>query len=196
MNAKFLSQNSFRDVQTVGGRGYGGLMGHSGGDFEETGSHPAGASSHAVFQALALVEQAAQALDGVATWSLSDGELRDAVADLFQRLQGVEAGWLGLVRDLDARPDAVTGARPGEVAKTFLIHRLRQTPAQAGRDVRVAHALDPPAPCCRNWGRRSPPVKCPAPTSTPRSPPARDVPKRMLAQVDETTGRSGADRGR
>ena len=84
-----------------------------------------------------------QTLDGAATWSLSDGELREAVAGLFARLQGVEAGWLGLVRDLDTRPDAVPGARAGEVAKTFLVHRLRRTPAQAGRDVRVAHAIDP-----------------------------------------------------
>jgi hypothetical protein len=84
-------------------------MGHSGDDFEQTGSDPAGASSagassHGVFEALALVEQAVQALDGAAAWSLSDGECRDAVARLFGLLQGVEAGWLGLVRDLDTRP--------------------------------------------------------------------------------------------
>ena len=55
---------------------------------------------------------------------------------------GVEAGRLGLVRDLDARPTAVAGAAPGRTAVTFLVHACRVSPGQAHRDVAAAHALN------------------------------------------------------
>jgi hypothetical protein len=45
----------------------------------------------------------------------------------------VDAAWLGLVRDLDARPEAVAGAQAGRVAATFLTHRLHVASGQVSR---------------------------------------------------------------
>jgi hypothetical protein len=95
---------------------------------------------HVVFAALDLVREGLARLDGAAAWSLSDGQVRDAVAEWAQVLSGVEAVWLGLVRDLDARPDAVPGARAGAVARTFLVHRVRLDARQAAKDVAAAKA--------------------------------------------------------
>jgi hypothetical protein len=44
-----------------------------------------------VFQALALLDQALTATDGTATWSLTDTQLRQAVAGTHQRLQALQA---------------------------------------------------------------------------------------------------------
>jgi hypothetical protein len=110
---------------------------------DDIGDQFAGVPSHPVVRALELVDRALDVLDGSRTWSLSDAELRDGVAGLHRRMRGLEAAWLGLVRDLDGRPEAVPGARAGEVAKTFLHHRLRLGRPQAGRDARAAQTLDP-----------------------------------------------------
>ena len=79
---------------------------------------------------------------GSATWSLSDAELREAVAAGAAAQSADESAWLGLVRALDQRPQAVTGARAGFVAHTFLTHALHRG-QRAGLDVNVARALDP-----------------------------------------------------
>jgi hypothetical protein len=94
-----------------------------------------------VVEALSRIGQALDGVDGAASWSLSDTELREAVAGWFAVRSRVDAAWLGLVRDLDARPEAVAGARAGEVAKTFLVHRLHVTSGQAHTDVAAAQAI-------------------------------------------------------
>jgi hypothetical protein len=102
--------------------------------------------SGAVPAAVAACRQVRAALDaaaGAQTWPLSNPELRDTLAEYHQLAARLEAVRLGLLRDLDARPDAVSGARAGEVAKTFLVHVCRVNPAQARRDVAAAHAVDP-----------------------------------------------------
>jgi hypothetical protein len=148
---------------------------------------------HAVFVALGQLREVLTSLDGVATWSLSDGELRDAVADWAQLRSGAEAVWLGLVRDLDSRPDAVPGARAGDVARAFLVHRVRLDSRQAARDVAAAKAIDPDggvlpglgaALACgeANRGHLDAAVGVVA-----------RIPARKLAETDET-GRSGAQR--
>ena len=70
---------------------------------------------------------------------LCDAQLREEVGRRYRRLQQAEADYLQGLRELDDRPDAVAGARPGRVAETFARHRLRRSRAAA--DVRAAHAL-------------------------------------------------------
>ena len=72
-------------------------------------------------------------------WQLTDAELRDATEDSFRRLQEAEAAYLEHLLELDSRPGAVPGARPGRVAVTFARDKLRRSCAAA--DVRAAHAL-------------------------------------------------------
>ena len=72
-------------------------------------------------------------------WQLSDAELRDATEESFRRLQQAQAAYLEHLLELDSRPDAVPGARPGRVAVTFARDKLRRSRAAA--DVRAAHAL-------------------------------------------------------
>ena len=72
-------------------------------------------------------------------WQLTDTELRDATEDSFRRLQEAEAAYLEHLLELDSRPGAVPGARPGRVAVTFARDKLRRSCAAA--DVRAAHAL-------------------------------------------------------
>jgi hypothetical protein len=74
---------------------------------------------------------------------LSDAEARQTVADAYAVVAAADALLLKVVRDLDGRPEAVPGARPGKTAATFLVHACRVSPGQAHRDVAAAHALDP-----------------------------------------------------
>jgi hypothetical protein len=90
-------------------------------------------------QAMDLLAEAAQ----VRGWSSSDQELTTQVRLGHQATAVVEALRLGLVRQLQARPEAVPGASAGKAAATFLIHALRVSPAQAARDVATAVAIDP-----------------------------------------------------
>ena len=98
---------------------------------------------HEVIRALATIRRVTQGAGSARTWSLSDGELRSALLDAQAAGAGVEALRLGLVRDLDARPEAVPGVAPGRTAVTFLVHACRVSPGQAHRDVAAAHALNP-----------------------------------------------------
>jgi len=82
---------------------------------------------------------AAEGMDAP-TWSLSDAEARQTVADAWAAVQAL---CLRSVRDLDGRPEAVPGARVGTTAATFLVHGCRVSPGQAHRDVAAAHAIDP-----------------------------------------------------
>src|SRR5204862_2122554 len=77
-------------------------------------------------------------------WAQSDAESRELTAAAFALLNTAQAFYLATVRDLDSRPGAVAGARPGRVAKTFLEMRLRRS--KAGADVTAAHALDTDLP--------------------------------------------------
>jgi hypothetical protein len=70
---------------------------------------------------------------------LTDAELRDDVERKYRLVQSAHADYLAAVRDLDSRPSAVPGARPGKAAQTFLQHRLRA--ARPAADVRTAQAL-------------------------------------------------------
>ena len=72
-------------------------------------------------------------------WQLSDEELCDEVERRFMRIQAAHFEYLEGLLELDGRPGAVAGARPGQVARTFARHRLRR--ARAATDVRAAHAL-------------------------------------------------------
>lgn len=92
---------------------------------------------------LALIDRGAAVVATAREWSLSDAELRDAVGAGAAALARLEAAWLGLVRALDGRPEAVAGARPGKTAATFLIHGLRVSAGRAHADVAAAHAIDP-----------------------------------------------------
>jgi hypothetical protein len=92
---------------------------------------------------LELAREGISRLMAARCWSLPDTELRDAVVASHELLAMAEAAHLGLLRELDGRPEAVPGARPGQAGRTFLVHALRVAPGQAGRDVEAARALDP-----------------------------------------------------
>jgi hypothetical protein len=97
-----------------------------------------------VLRTLAVIREAASGLvGGRPTWSLSDAEMRSSVAEADAAVAAMQAARLSLIRDLDARPDAVAGARPDTTAATFLVHACRVSPGQAHREVAAAHALDP-----------------------------------------------------
>src|SRR3954468_13396892 len=70
---------------------------------------------------------------------LSDAESRDLVARAHAMVAVAQSVYLRALRDLDGRPDAVAGARPGAVGVTFARHRLRRSNAAA--DVRAAYAV-------------------------------------------------------
>jgi hypothetical protein len=100
-------------------------------------------AEHEVFRALASIRAAVEGMGAARTWSLSDAAARRAVAEANAVGAMVEAARLGLIRDLDERPETVAGARPDETAATFLVHACRVSPGQAHRDVAAAHAIDP-----------------------------------------------------
>ncbi len=106
---------------------------------------PGHACDPALLQALERVRDATERLQGCGSWALSDGEVRDALSAATALVTRLESVRLGLVRELDSRPDAVPGARPERVAATFLIHALRSAPGQAYRDVEAARELSPDA---------------------------------------------------
>ena len=93
-----------------------------------------------VAEAVAKVQEGLAELCDASLWALTDAESRDLVAETFTLLNTTEAVYLAAVRDLDSRPGAVAGARPGRVARTFLEQKLRRS--RAGADVAAAHALD------------------------------------------------------
>ena len=98
---------------------------------------------HEVFTGLDAIRAATAQIAAARTWSMSDAEVRETVRAGAAAVAGLEAAWLGLVRDLDGRPEAVAGARPGTTAATFLIHALRVSNGRAHADVAAAHAIDP-----------------------------------------------------
>jgi hypothetical protein len=91
-------------------------------------------------EAVAKVRDGLAALSELRLWALSDSESRDLVADLYGLSASTHAQYLRALADLDSRPDAVAGARPGKVAVTFVRERLRG--AHAATDVATAHALE------------------------------------------------------
>ncbi len=101
------------------------------------------AAGHVVPRALARIRASVETALAAPTWSLSDAEARQTVADAYAVVAAADALLLKVVRDLDGRPEAVPGARPGTTAATFLVHACRVSPGQAHRDVAAAHALDP-----------------------------------------------------
>ena len=104
---------------------------------------PDGDAEPEVLRALAVIREVASGLVGRPTWSLSDAQMRSSVAEADAAVAAMQAARLSLIRDLDARPDAVAGARPDKTAATFLVHACRVSPGQAYRDVAAAHAIDP-----------------------------------------------------
>jgi hypothetical protein len=95
---------------------------------------------------MSVREAAAKVREGLAEildaslWAQSDAEALESLATMAGLQSMLEAAFLKLVRDVDSRPAAVKGARPGKVAKTFLELRLRRSHAAA--DVAAAHALE------------------------------------------------------
>jgi len=108
------------------------------------GPGPAG-PAHAALAALAVMASAVDAFGDAALWSLSDEQAREAARDAFVLAQRVQAVALATVADLDSRPAAVPGARPGAGGQTFLAHTLHRNPGQAAADVRAAHTISPGA---------------------------------------------------
>ncbi len=101
------------------------------------------AAGHVVPRVLARIRASVETALAAPTWSLSAAEARQTVADAYAAVAAVEALCLRTVRDLDDRPEAVPGARPGTTAATFLVHACRVSPGQAHRDVAAANAIDP-----------------------------------------------------
>lgn len=98
--------------------------------------------AHDVVAGLDAITQAAALVIGAGTLTLSDGELRDALAATWRVRARVEAAYLHVLAALDAREGAVPGAGPGRAGREFLVHALTSTHAAAAADVAAAHALD------------------------------------------------------
>lgn len=90
------------------------------GDQQQTLAASVGAPAPAVLAALAELGQAVDSLAAAvqaSAWTLSDAQSRDAVRATVAEQARVESVVLGLVRDLDSRPDAVAGARAGSTGR-------------------------------------------------------------------------------
>jgi len=107
----------------------------------EQGGSPLGADrvGELLSQVMGLLAEAGQ----VRGWSASDEQVLANVRLGHQAVAVVEGLRLGLVRQLQSRPEAVPGASGGKAAATFLVQALRVSPVQAGRDVATAVAIDP-----------------------------------------------------
>jgi hypothetical protein len=114
-------------------------------DGEGLGAGTGAGAGGGIDECLTLIESglAGLAVASSSAWALSDPESRGVVTRACRLRDELEAKFLHLVRDLDARPDAVKGARPGQVAATFLVHALNLSPARAAADVKAAHAINP-----------------------------------------------------
>jgi hypothetical protein len=93
---------------------------------------------------VAKIQEGLEEFFAASLWAQSDAEALESVALLDRSLNRHQAAFLRAVRDLDSRPEAVAGARPGKVAKTFLEQRLRRS--RAGADVAAAHAVSDALP--------------------------------------------------
>ena len=89
--------------------------------------------------AVAKVQEGLAELRDASLWAQSDAESRELVAAAFAIVSSAQSLYLRSLLDLDSRPEAVAGARPGKVAVTFARHRLHRSGAAA--DVAAAHAL-------------------------------------------------------
>ena len=79
-------------------------------------------------------------------YAFSDAELLANLRGVHAFLATVDAAYLGLVAELDARPGVLPGVPAGRAAATFLREGLRVSGPQAGRDVRAAKAIASAAP--------------------------------------------------
>jgi Domain of unknown function (DUF222) len=93
-------------------------------------------------RAMVAVEAALGDLATLRLGAVSDAESRELVTRLDAVVARTQAAWLGAVRNLDARPAAVPGARASETAVTFLVTSLRKNRGKARADVRAAQVLD------------------------------------------------------
>ena len=113
------------------------------GEPEAGAAGEASSSPDLVEESTGLLLQGFSRLMDVRLWARSDAQARDLVDVTSQLVARAQAAYLAAVRDLDTRPDAVPGARAGDVAKTYLIHRCRVSPGQANTDLTAARATDP-----------------------------------------------------
>lgn len=97
-----------------------------------------------VQEAIARAREAMAEATQAAFWAMSDAESRESVAEAHALVAMAQALYLKSVGNLDARPDAVAGARPGRVAATFIRDRLHG--AHAAADVAAAHAVETQLP--------------------------------------------------
>ena len=165
-------------------------------------THPDREPRHDLLAALAAIKVEVDRLAEAATraWSLSESELRGAVAGACAARSAFEAGWLSLVRALDDSPGALDGRPPtapdgapvpGQGARTFLIEALRFSPAQAALDVSAAHALDAESgdlPAVGAALREGAVTRVHADAAVRV---ARDLPRRLASAVDPDSGLTG-----
>ena len=71
----------------------------------------------------------------------SNAELLASIRTAHSLIAVANAAYLGLVAELDVRPEVLPGVAAGRAAATFLREGLRVSGPQAGRDVRAAKAI-------------------------------------------------------
>ena len=104
---------------------------------------PRDPSEHPVLAGMADTRAALAKLRATGTATMSDTECRQAVGAAAELCAAAQSEYLRLLRELDSRPEAVPGAAAGRVARTFLVHALHMSGADAARDVAAARAVDP-----------------------------------------------------
>ncbi len=158
------------------------------------------APRHEVLTASAGIRaEAARLIDAAGrAWSLSDAELRAAVAAGAAARSATDAAFLSLVKALDDRPGAaggmssVTGgSAPSRGARRFLVEALRFSPAQAAQDVAAAHALDADTGDLPAVGAALRDGEITRGHADAAVRVARDLPRRLATVVDAETGLTG-----
>jgi hypothetical protein len=157
---------------------------------------------HDVLTASAGVQAEAARLTQAAgrAWSLSDAELRAAVAAGAAARSATDAAFLSLVKALDDRPGAVgpyspaegeAPRVPGRGARRFLVEALRFSPAQAAQDVAAAHALDADTGDLPAVGAALRDGQITRGHADAAVRVARDLPRRLTTTLDPETGLTG-----
>jgi hypothetical protein len=100
--------------------------------------HRAGPVAEALSRARRVIDEVA-ARPG---WALAGDELLDGIRSAQELSAILESLRLGLLAELQSRPELIEGAAPGKAAVTFLTTALRVSRAQATRDATAAAAVN------------------------------------------------------
>ncbi len=104
-------------------------------------ANEAGVDGHAVLRGLHTLHHHISDLSNLPAWSMNDTESRSAVTEAYRLVARTHAAALQLLADLNTRPDAVPGSRPGRGGQTLLRTALHLRAGAARDEVAAASAI-------------------------------------------------------